>query len=93
MLQGTPDNTVTLHLGGGRKTMGGRVLEDAGFNFNTLRSSRNPWSGIVNIRKGNGAYGMAMSQVFHSMDVRDVVREGSLADYKSNPSLPRKITP
>jgi molybdopterin-containing oxidoreductase family iron-sulfur binding subunit len=86
VLPGHPDNTVTLHLGYGR-TKAGAVGNGAGFNFNVLRTSRSPWFGTVQVVKGTGTYGFAMSQTHHSMDQRDIVREGSWDDYKKDPEL------
>jgi len=86
VLPGLPDDTVTLHLGYGR-LKAGKVGNGTGFNFNALRTSRNQWFSKVEISKATGIYQLATSQTHHSMEHRDIIREGTLDDYKSDSSL------
>lgn len=83
---GHPDNVVTLHMGGGR-THGGKVQAGAGFDFMKLRSSKNPHFAVVQVEKAKGKTPLASSQLHHSMEGRDIIREGTLAQYMNDPSL------
>jgi molybdopterin-containing oxidoreductase family iron-sulfur binding subunit len=86
VLPGMPDDTVTLHIGYGRKKAG-KVGDGTGFDFNSLRTSKSPWMDKVDIKKAGRKYDLASSQTHHSMEGRDVIREGTLDEYKSDPSL------
>lgn len=83
---GHSDDVVTLHLGYGR-TKGGKVMPGTGFDFAQLRTSTSPGFAPVTIAKDSGSYSLASTQLHHSMEGRDIVREGTLAHYKENPSL------
>ena len=96
VLPGHPDDVVTLHIGYGREN-GGKVAEGTGFNFNVLRGSNlkaagtavslSPWIGAVSLKKGSGTFPLASSQTHHSMSGREIVREGTFAEYQKNPTL------
>ncbi|HEY3782776.1 MAG TPA: TAT-variant-translocated molybdopterin oxidoreductase [Fimbriimonadaceae bacterium] len=86
VLPGMPDNTVTLTLGYGRTTAG-KVGDGTGFNFNPLRKSSSPWVTTVEIKKAGSKTDLALSQTHHSMDGRDIVREGTHSEYLSHQSL------
>ncbi|MEQ1934265.1 MAG: 4Fe-4S dicluster domain-containing protein, partial [Fimbriimonadaceae bacterium] len=81
---GHADDSVTLHFGGGR-TFGGRVMQNCGFDFMKLRGDHNFCA--VTVEAGTGVYPLATAQVHHSMEGRDIVREGSLASLATNPEL------
>ncbi len=83
---GHPDGVVTLPLGYGR-TVGGKVLTGTGFDFTKLRSSNNPGFTVVQIEKSKGTYPLSTAQLHHSMEGRDIIREGSVEEYQKNPSL------
>jgi len=84
---GHPDDAVTLHLGYGREKAG-KVGTGTGFNFGLLRTSDSPYHAAnVTIAKAGGKHPLASAQMHHSMEGRDIVREGSLAEFKTNPSL------
>jgi MoCo/4Fe-4S cofactor protein with predicted Tat translocation signal len=89
---GQPDNTVTVHLGYGRWRAGragtGTEENPVGFNAYALRTSNALWSGAdLQMTKTGGTYQIATTQLHHLMENRDVVRSGSLEDYKKNPSF------
>ncbi|MFY9611865.1 MAG: TAT-variant-translocated molybdopterin oxidoreductase [Blastocatellia bacterium] len=92
ILPGQPDESVTVHLGYGR-TKVGRVGNDAGFNAYAIRTSDAPWFGSgLQVSKTGGTYSLAATQVHHTIDTedlraRDIVRSGSLAELKKNPTL------
>lgn len=86
VLPGHPDDVLTLHLGYGREATG-KVGTGTGFNFGRLRTSADGSFFPVRVSKGTGSYDLATSQTHHSMDGRHIVREGTLDEYKQNPSL------
>lgn len=83
---GHPDNSVTLPMGYGR-TDGGKVLIGCGFDFMKLRSTKAPDFTLVEIKKAGGKHPLATAQLHHSMEGRDIIREGTLATYRANPEL------
>jgi MoCo/4Fe-4S cofactor protein with predicted Tat translocation signal len=89
---GQPDNVVTVHLGYGRR-IAGRVGSGAGFNAYAIRTSDAPWFGSgLQIAKTGETYSLATTQSHHLLDAeeigeRDIVRSGSLEEYKKHPSL------
>ena len=89
---GHPDNVVTVHLGYGR-TVAGKVGTNAGFNAYSIRTSDAPWFGSgLQVSKTGGTYSLATTQSHHLLDTeevgeRDIVRSGTLEEYKKRPSL------
>ena len=84
---GHPDDTVTLHLGYGRKKAG-RVGNDLGFNAGRIRSSKAMWfASGAKIRKTGKTYSLAGTQIHFTMEGRNVVRESSFEEYKKNPNF------
>jgi MoCo/4Fe-4S cofactor protein with predicted Tat translocation signal len=89
---GHPDNVVTVHLGYGR-TVAGKVGTNAGFNAYAIRTSDAPWFGSdLTVTKTGGTYSLATTQSHHLLDTeevgeRDIVRSGTLAEYRERPSL------
>lgn len=83
---GHPDSSVTLHMGYGR-TEGGKVLKGCGFDFMKLRTSKQPSIVPVEITKASGTYALATAQLHHSMEGRDIIREGTVASYQADPTL------
>jgi MoCo/4Fe-4S cofactor protein with predicted Tat translocation signal len=89
---GHPDNSITVTLGYGRKRAG-RVGTGYGFNAYELRTTTAPWiASGVKINKTGDIYNLASTQGMQSMDTPDgahrpLVREGTLADYRKNPSF------
>lgn len=81
---GHADECVTLHFGGGR-SFGGRVLHNCGFDFMKLRGDLD--FGPVQIDPASGTYPLATAQVHHSMEGRDIIREGSVAQLAKDPEL------
>jgi len=97
---GHPDDCVTVHLGYGR-TSAGKVGNGTGFNAYGLRTSDAPGFGSgAQINKTGDTYSLATTQLQSMLDVtdvknagledRDIIRSGSLADYKKNPRLTEK---
>jgi MoCo/4Fe-4S cofactor protein with predicted Tat translocation signal len=92
---GHPDNSVTITLGYGRKRAG-RVGTAQGFNAYELRTTTSPWiASGVKINKTGDAYKLASTQGMQSMetpngDVRPLVRETSLEEYKKEPNFAKE---
>ena len=95
IMPGQADNSITLHLGYGRERAG-RVGNGAGFNAYALRASTSPWfASGVELKKTGENYTLATTQQHWSMEGRDIVRAGTLAEYeqKSNYAAERHEEP
>ncbi|MFI5387182.1 MAG: 4Fe-4S dicluster domain-containing protein, partial [Fimbriimonadales bacterium] len=87
VMPGHPDNSITVHLGFGR-TKAGAVGNGVGFNAYTLRHSDAMSFAAVEVKKtGSQSNAVASTQIHHTMEGRDIVRLGSIDDYRKNPSL------
>ncbi len=87
ILPGQGDDCVTVHLGYGR-TRAGRVGTGAGFNAYAIRLSDAPWGGPgLVVRKTGEQYPLACTQFHHTMEGRDLVRVGTLAQYREDPQF------
>jgi MoCo/4Fe-4S cofactor protein with predicted Tat translocation signal len=90
IMPGHPDDTVTVHFGYGRRRTG-RVGSSTGFDAYALRTSDAPWSGRgLEVVKTGTRYTLACTQDHWSMEHRDVVRAGTLAEYQAAPDYARK---
>jgi MoCo/4Fe-4S cofactor protein with predicted Tat translocation signal len=90
ILPGQAENTLTLHLGYGR-TRAGRAGTGAGVDASRLRHAAAPWGGGgLEIAKVGGRTRLASTQQHHSMQGRNLVRTGSLAEYRKNPAFARE---
>jgi MoCo/4Fe-4S cofactor protein with predicted Tat translocation signal len=84
---GQAENTLTLHLGYGR-TRAGRAGTGAGVDASRLRQAAAPWGGGgLEIAKAGGRTRLASTQQHHSMQGRNLVRTGSLAEYRQDPAF------
>jgi molybdopterin-containing oxidoreductase family iron-sulfur binding subunit len=81
---GQPANSVTLHLGYGRKVVG-RVGKGTGFNVYPLRTSATAWwlEG-ASISKTGRHYALACTQDHSTMEGRDLIRRANLEDYRQD---------
>jgi molybdopterin-containing oxidoreductase family iron-sulfur binding subunit len=85
IMPGHSDNSVTVTLGYGRG-QGGQVGAGAGFNAYALRTSDAPWFGEgLEIVKTDEHYPLSTTQHHHSMEGRDIVRAGTLTEFRENP--------
>jgi MoCo/4Fe-4S cofactor protein with predicted Tat translocation signal len=92
VMPGQPDDVVTIHLGYGRERAG-RVgsttitapdsrLPSGGFNAYEIRTSDAPWSASgAQITKAKGQFQIAATQAHFNMEGRDILREGTLAEF------------
>jgi MoCo/4Fe-4S cofactor protein with predicted Tat translocation signal len=82
---GHPDNVVTVHLGYGRR-LAGRVGSGIGFDAYAIRTADSPWSGAgVTVERTGEQFALAVTQLHHLMENRDIVRSNTLADYLKDP--------
>lgn len=101
IVPGHADDSITVHLGYGRKRAG-RVGTSAGFNAYALRTSGKPWFGAgLEIRKTGTHYPLAATQHHQSIDTtgrereeesasafkRDLVRIATLEEFRKNPDF------
>jgi len=82
---GHPDDSVTVHLGYGRRR-GGHVLKGAGFDANQIRTSDAIAIGRgVEIVKTGESYSLACTQGHHSMEGRGLVRALTKEEFLKEP--------
>jgi molybdopterin-containing oxidoreductase family iron-sulfur binding subunit len=87
ILPGQADDTLTLDLGYGR-TRAGQVGSNIGCNAYHLRTSELLWSGAgVEVRRTGERYPLAVTQLHHSIQGRDLVRAGTLEQFRKDPKL------
>ena len=86
VVPGQADGSFVLHLGYGRERLG-KVAEGAGVNAYVLRTSDRPWrvSEGVEVSRVGGHYLLASTQDHHSMEGRELVMHGTLAQYAADP--------
>lgn len=84
---GHAQDAITLALGFGRQRAG-QVGNDVGFNTYLLRTSDAPWSatGASLVPLGHH-YTLACTQDHHSMHGRNLVRTGSLDEFRKKPDF------
>ncbi|MBI2833358.1 MAG: TAT-variant-translocated molybdopterin oxidoreductase [Acidobacteria bacterium] len=91
ILAGHADDCVTITLGYGRRTTG-RAGTGTGVNAYAIRTSDSPWFGRgLAIEKLGTRYLLATTQHHHTMEGRDLVRAGTLEDYRQNPAFAREM--
>ncbi len=82
---GQPDDTVTVHLGYGRRHAG-KVGTGLGFDAGRIRTTKNFWFATgAKIRKKDQTYPLAGTQIHFTMEGREAVRSVSFEEYKKNP--------
>ncbi|RUA18335.1 MAG: molybdopterin oxidoreductase [Clostridia bacterium] len=92
VLPGHVDNSVTVHLGYGRRVVG-QVGRDVGFDAYTLRKSHSPWqdTGLLITYTGQ-TYPLARTQDHQLMDGRPLVLGAALDEFKQNPEFVQEET-
>jgi len=88
---GHPANSVTVHLGYGRRTIG-RVGTGTGFDAYPLRSGSNRWHlEDAQITPTGESAELACTQHHYSMEGRHLVREGTVEEYRENPAFAQEL--
>ena len=86
MLPGQAPDCITLPLGWGRAAGGLGV--GVGFDAYHLRAAANPWIGEgASIAKVGGTLRLATTQGHDRVAGRDLIQQGTLADYQENPNF------
>jgi molybdopterin-containing oxidoreductase family iron-sulfur binding subunit len=90
-LPGQAEDTVTVHLGYGRRRAG-RVGTGAGFDANRIRTSDAPWFGSgLEISKTGGTQMLACAQdhwsIDHHAEERHIVRTVTVEEYAREPEI------
>jgi MoCo/4Fe-4S cofactor protein with predicted Tat translocation signal len=87
VVPGMADDTAVIHLGYGR-TRGGMIAEGPGFNANLIRSSLfTSYVEGVRLSLQDKHFPLGVTHGHHQTEGRDIVRLGSIEDWKRNPSL------
>jgi molybdopterin-containing oxidoreductase family iron-sulfur binding subunit len=85
IVPGQAIRTITLHFGYGRRRAG-HVGDGRGFDAHVLQASDSPgWVGDVEIARTGRYYALASTQHHFNMEGRDLVREGTLAEFLHDP--------
>ena len=80
---GHADDCVTLHVGSGRRRAG-RVGTGVGVDAFALRTTTAMWGGAgLEVRKTGERHPLACTQHHHSMEGRDLIRTGTLDEYRN----------
>lgn len=91
LLPGHCEGAVTVHLGYGR-TAAGRVGNGAGVDAYPLQRSTALWSAPgVTLRKVGGGQQLPITQNHHSMEGRDLIRVGTMAEFIANPDFAHEM--
>ncbi len=87
VLPGQPDDSIALTLGYGR-TRSGRIGNGVGVDIYPLRPAQHAWfAGGATVEKTGGRYELAVTQNHHSMEGRNLVKVGTLAEFKDDPKF------
>ncbi|MFP4436995.1 MAG: TAT-variant-translocated molybdopterin oxidoreductase [Chloroflexaceae bacterium] len=87
ILEGHPDNAVTVYLGHGR-AFTGRVSSGVGFNAYSIRTTDAPWFTYGELRPTGESYALACTQDHATMAGRHLVVSGTLASLREDPEHP-----
>ncbi|MCI0333198.1 MAG: 4Fe-4S dicluster domain-containing protein [Planctomycetes bacterium] len=88
VVPGHPDQTLTLHLGYGRQRAG-RVGNGVGADVYPLRRGSASWfADVTEIRNTGRTAELATTQHHHHMAGRELVRAGTLAEFREAPDHP-----
>jgi molybdopterin-containing oxidoreductase family iron-sulfur binding subunit len=89
IMPGHADGAVTVHLGYGRTAagrVGGSGEQRVGFNAYMLRVAAQPWfDADLLVTAQDGSYSLACTQGHHTLDGRDIIRGGSVAEFRESP--------
>jgi len=87
IVPGQPDDSIAISFGYGR-SRSGRIGTGAGVNAFALRAAESAWfeSG-VDVRQTGRKYPLSVTQNHHSMEGRDLVQVGTIAQFQQNPEF------
>ncbi len=85
VLPGHANDCVTLHYGYGRK-QGGRTAVGAGFNAYEIAGAYGLAGGAhLKLSKTGDKYPLAITQLHHNVEGRNIVHSGTLSEYQRDP--------
>jgi molybdopterin-containing oxidoreductase family iron-sulfur binding subunit len=90
ILPGHPEGSLTAHLGYGRRRVG-RVGRGVGADLYPLRTAASPWDFEAQVTPTGQRTALATTQEHFRMEGRHLVRHGTLADLRRDPSFVRAI--
>jgi len=90
IVPGAADDSVTVHLGYGRRRAG-RVGAGAGFNAFALQRSGAALFDRVTIARTGARHALATTQQHQSMEGRNLVRVGTLQQYLEDPAFAQHL--
>ena len=91
VLPGHPDDSITLQFGPGR-WRAGKVGTGVGVNAYALRTSAALWHlPSVSVRKTGRVYELATTQHHFNMEGRNLVRTGTVEEYRKDPEIFEKM--
>ena len=90
VVPGQPDGTVTLHFGYGR-TRAGRVGNETGVDVYRIRTTAGLWEAAATAARTGRTYELATTQNHFNMEGRNLVREGTVEEYRKNPAFVAKM--
>lgn len=86
-LPGHAEDAITVYLGYGR-TIAGHVGSNTGFNiYPILFNTAHKWNLSGDLSYNGDSYDIATTQHFHTMDGRDIIHAGTIAQFLTNPSM------
>ena len=94
IVPGHADDSITIHLGWGRKLPHCKVANGHGFDAYPLRTSANPWilTG-ANVTRGQGKHQLVCTQEHGTMVGRALVREATVAKNEKDSRWAPKMSP
>ncbi len=91
VMPGHASDSVTVHFGYGR-TVAGKVGTGIGFNPYIMRTSDAPWGGAgLELQPTAGQMVLACTELHHTMEGRNLVRIGTLAEFEKNPKFVQEM--
>ncbi|MBW7881823.1 MAG: TAT-variant-translocated molybdopterin oxidoreductase [Caldilineaceae bacterium] len=91
LLPGHCEGSVTVYLGYGR-THAGHVGNGAGFSAYALRTADAPWFDVgLTVQKVGEGYRFATTQLHHTMEGRDLIRVGTVAQFEREPDFAQEM--
>jgi len=90
VMPGQAENTVTLHVGYGRRRAG-RAGKGVGFDFYPLRTLNAFWSAAASFAKTGARHPLVATQTHHRLphEDRQILRAGTFAEFRANPQFIR----
>ncbi|MBV8853872.1 MAG: 4Fe-4S dicluster domain-containing protein, partial [Sinobacteraceae bacterium] len=90
---GQAARSITLHLGYGRRGAG-KIGDGRGCDAYVLSTAADPWGGAqLQLHKSGDRYALATTQHHFNMEGRELLRVGTLGEYRRNPRFATAAEP